>query len=243
MQLPGIKKIILVASGKGGVGKSTVAANLALSLERQGLQVGLLDADIYGPSIPRIFEINLQAKIIDNKFIPFVRFNVRIMSVGFLVKEETTLIWRGPMIVKALHRLFTGTQWAEPKKELDYLIVDTPPGTGDIHLSILKNYTVAGAVVVSTPQTLSVIDSLKTVTMLQKLNIAVVGIVENMALITDNQGGYNKLFGESKLVDFCREEDIPHMGYLPFSTNVAARYFFPNDCCIMSKVAQEVSRY
>ena len=171
IKLPDIQRMLVVGSGKGGVGKSTVAANLAISLAELGHKVGILDADIYGPSIPRIFNIKEKPEIKDGLLIPFEKYGLKIMSMGFLVPEESALVWRGPMLTKAVHQLFKMTLWATTQDPLDYLIIDTPPGTGDIHLSVAENYEIDGAIVVTTPQALALIDAFKTVDMFKKLQI------------------------------------------------------------------------
>jgi ATP-binding protein involved in chromosome partitioning len=241
MPLPGVQKIILVVSGKGGVGKSTVAANLALSLQQQGFNVGLLDADIYGPSIPKMFNIQEKPKVIDNQFVPFTSHGLKLMSMGFLVPEDSAVIWRGPMTTKALHQLFRMTKWAAPKTELDYLIVDTPPGTGDVHLSIVENYLVEASIVVSTPQALAVIDAFKAVDMLKKLNIKIVGMLENMAYLTDENGHKKEIFGKSKLSGLCHDKDITYLGKLPILSEVSEAYFFPDGDDIYQKTLQQIT--
>lgn len=244
MPLPGVKKIILVVSGKGGVGKSTVSINLALSLRKQGLNIGLLDADIYGPSIPKMFNIQKKPSVINNQFLPFTSHGFRLMSMGFLVPEDSAIIWRGPMTTKALHQLFRMTKWAAPKTEIDYLIVDTPPGTGDVHISIAENYPIDGAVVVSTPQSLSVADAFKTIDMLKKFNIKIFGILENMAYLKNKKGDKNMLFGISKLPGLCADKGITYLCQLPIAPEVAINYFFPekdvNFRDIMQKIINKI---
>ena len=227
--LPGIKKVIMVVSGKGGVGKSTVAANLAITLHKQGLNIGLLDADIYGPSIPTIFAVKSKPEIIHNQFIPLNSYGIKLMSIGFLVPETHAIIWRGPMTTKTLHKLFIATKWAEKKKDLDYLIIDTPPGTGDVHLSIIENYTIDFAIVVSTPQTLSLIDAFKAVNMLRKLEVTILGFIENMSCFTNDQGFRQHIFGHSQLKQYCEDHKIKFITSLPLLSSVAKYYFFPKE--------------
>ena len=227
--IPGIRKIVLVVSGKGGVGKSTISANLALMLYKQGFKIGLLDADIYGPSIPTIFAIKSKPKIINNQLIPFQYYGVKLMSIGFLVPENHAIIWRGPMTTKTLHKLFIMTKWSQTNEDLDYLIIDTPPGTGDVHLSIIENYIVNCAIIVSTPQTLSIIDAFKAVDMLKKLKIAILGCIENMTYLTDHRGIKQPIFGKSRLREYCQDQEIKFLGSLPLLSNVARDYFFPDD--------------
>ena len=176
--LPGVKNIIAVASGKGGVGKSTVAANLALALVAEGANVGVLDADIYGPSQPRMFGLEGRPDSPDGRSIePMTNHGVQLMSIGFLVGEDTPMIWRGPMVTQALTQLLNDTLW----RELDYLVIDLPPGTGDIQLTLAQRVPVAGAVIVTTPQDIALLDAKQGLQMFQKVEVPVLGIVENMA--------------------------------------------------------------
>lgn len=194
--LPSIKRIIAVASGKGGVGKSTTAVNLALALAKLGYLVGLADADIYGPSIPTMLAISKKPDSIEQKIVPVEKFGLKVMSFGFLIPENAAMIWRGPMVVKALHQVLHGTIWGE----LDYLIIDMPPGTGDIHLSLAENYRIDGVVIVSTPQQIALADVTRAINMYQKLGINIIGCVENMSYFidprTDNR---SYIFGQDGL--------------------------------------------
>jgi ATP-binding protein involved in chromosome partitioning len=174
--LPDVEHVVAVASGKGGVGKSTVAANLAVSLAALGHRVGIVDADIYGPSMPMMFGITERPRIEANQVIPFERYGVKVMSLGFVVETDTPVIWRGPMVMKALEQLLADVRWGA----LDYLIVDMPPGTGDAQLTITQKVPLSGAVVVTTPQDVALIDARKGLAMFRKVNVPVVGIVENM---------------------------------------------------------------
>lgn len=193
IKIPGVKKIILVSSGKGGVGKSTVAFILAKLMRKQGKKVGLLDADIYGPSIPTLTGISEKPEIIDNQMIPHDHEGLQVNSMGYLIPESKALSWRGPMITKALHQLLYTTKW----DDLDYLIVDMPPGTGDIHLTICDQYHVDGAIMVSTPQKLSVADMSRAVDMYRKFSIPILGIVRNMSYV-ENPAGRNYIFGKGE---------------------------------------------
>ena len=175
--LPGVKHVIAVASGKGGVGKSTISANLSVRLAQLGTAVGLLDADIYGPSIPTMFGIDQRPAFDGHSVVPFDRYGVKIMSLGFLVEIDTPVIWRGPMVFKALMQLLGEVDWGE----LDYLIVDLPPGTGDAQLTLTQKVPLSGAVIVTTPQDVALIDARKGLAMFKKVNVPVVGIVENMS--------------------------------------------------------------
>ena len=177
-EIPGIAAVIAVASGKGGVGKSTTALNLALGLRDLGLRVGLLDADIYGPSVPRLTGIREKPQLDDNrKMIPIQRFGLAIMSIGFLVEEDTAMIWRGPMVMSAITQMLRDVAWGT----LDILVVDMPPGTGDAQLTLAQNVPLKGAVIISTPQDLSLIDARRGLAMFRKVNVPVLGIVENMS--------------------------------------------------------------
>ena len=175
--VPGVDKIIAVASGKGGVGKSTTSINLALSLKQQGLRVGILDADIYGPSLPKLIGINQKPKTDGKKLLPIQMFDLQMMSIGFLVPEDSPTIWRGPMVISALSQLLTEVVW----DKLDVLIIDLPPGTGDIQLSLAQKANLSGAVIVSTPQDLALIDARKGLNMFRKVDVPVLGIIENMS--------------------------------------------------------------
>ena len=191
--LPEIKKIIAVASGKGGVGKSTTAVNLALALSKIGYKVGLADADIYGPSIPTMLGIDEKPEANDQKMMPISKYGIKTMSLGYLVPKDSAAIWRGPMAVKALHQVLYGTNWGE----LDYLIIDMPPGTGDIHLSLAENYRIDGVIIVSTPQVIALADVVRAISMYQKMHIPIIGCVENMSYFIDpDTGNKSYIFGQ-----------------------------------------------
>ena len=191
---PRVKNVIAVGSGKGGVGKSTTAVNLALALHADGAKVGILDADVYGPSIPTMLGLSGKPDSPDNKSIePMRAFGIEAMSIGFLVDAETPMIWRGPMATSALTQLFTDTLWGD----LDYLLIDLPPGTGDIQLTLAQKIPVAGALIVTTPQDIATLDAKKALKMFQKVEVPVLGIIENMALhVCSNCGHEEHLFGE-----------------------------------------------
>jgi len=219
---PNIKSIILVASGKGGVGKSTVATGLALSLSLEGYSVGLFDADIYGPSIPVFFNLDNEYPTMKeedgvNVIEPFEKFGIKVMSIGFLIDPKQALLWRGPMASNALKQLMNETNWGN----LDYLIVDTPPGTGDIHLTLLQQYEINGAIVVTTPQEMALIDVQKVITMFNNkdVGVPVLGVVENMAWFTPSIHPDEKyfLFGKGGGELLANEFDIPLLTQIPLT--------------------------
>ncbi|HXO18297.1 MAG TPA: Mrp/NBP35 family ATP-binding protein [Thermoanaerobaculia bacterium] len=175
--IPEVRHVVAVASGKGGVGKSTVAANLAVKLGQLGHRVGLLDSDIYGPSVPMMFGINEKPRIEANRILPFEKYGIRLMSLGFILETDTPVIWRGPMVMRAIEQMLGDVEWGA----LDYLILDLPPGTGDAQLTVTQKVQLAGAVIVTTPQDVALIDARKGLAMFKKVNVAVIGIVENMS--------------------------------------------------------------
>ena len=223
--IPGVKNIIAISSGKGGVGKSTVTANLAVSLHKMGFRVGLIDADIYGPSAPIMFDlthakptsINVEGK---SKINPVEGYGIKIMSIGFFANTDQAVVWRGAMATKALSQMIHDTHWGE----LDFLLIDLPPGTGDIHLSMVQNVPVTGAVVVSTPQKIALADARKGVAMFQMdaINVPVLGIVENMAYFTPPELPEKKyyLFGKSGAKDLATSIDVPFLGELPLVQSI-----------------------
>jgi ATP-binding protein involved in chromosome partitioning len=175
--IPGVRHVVAVASGKGGVGKSTVAANLAVALAQLGHKVGLLDADIYGPSVPMMFGITEKPRVVGNRIHPFVKHGVTVMSLGFILETDTPVIWRGPMVMRAIEQMLGDVEWGE----LDYMVLDLPPGTGDAQLTVTQRIPLAGAVIVTTPQKVALIDARKGLAMFRKVNVPVIGIVENMS--------------------------------------------------------------
>jgi ATP-binding protein involved in chromosome partitioning len=209
----GIKNIIAVASGKGGVGKSTTAVNLALALAAEGASVGMLDADIYGPSQPTMLGITGRPTSRDGKTMePMIGHGLQAMSVGFLIDMDTPMVWRGPMVTQALEQLLTETRW----NDLDYLVVDLPPGTGDIQLTLAQKVPVTGAVIVTTPQDIALLDARKGLKMFEKVGIPIIGIVENMAVhICSKCGHAEHIFGEGGGERMCKEYKVPFLGALP----------------------------
>ncbi|NBC26294.1 MAG: P-loop NTPase [Bacteroidetes bacterium] len=217
--LEGVKQIIAVASGKGGVGKSTVAANLAVSLSKAGHSVGLLDTDIYGPSIPTMFGVTERPNITtDKKLVPVFKHGVHLVSMGFLVDTDQAMIWRGPMVTSAVKQFMQEVRWGE----LDYLILDLPPGTGDIQLTIVQTVPLTGAVIVSTPQTVALDDARKGVAMFGKVNVPVLGIVENMAYFTPPDMPEKKyyIFGKHGARKLARKLEVPFLGEVALQENI-----------------------
>jgi ATP-binding protein involved in chromosome partitioning len=212
-EVPGITHIIAVASGKGGVGKSTTAVNLALGLVAQGLKVGVLDADIYGPSMPRLLGLTGKPRTVDGKrMIPMEAWGLKAMSMGFLVEEETPMIWRGPMVMSALTQMLREVEWGV----LDVLVVDMPPGTGDAQLTMAQQVPLSGAVIVSTPQDLALIDARRGVAMFRKVNVPILGIVENMSyFIAPDTGKRYDIFGHGGAQAEARRIDVPFLGEIP----------------------------
>jgi ATP-binding protein involved in chromosome partitioning len=217
--LPGVKNIIAVASGKGGVGKSTTAVNLALALVAEGARVGVLDADIYGPSQPRMLGLSGQAPAtLDGKtFEPLEAHGIQVISIGFLIDEESPVIWRGPMVTQAVNQLAFQTNW----RELDYLIVDLPPGTGDIQLTLTQKVPLSGVVIVTTPQDIALLDARRGLKMFQKVNVRVLGVLENMSThICTACGHEESLFGAGGGARLAEESGLPLLGRLPLDSRI-----------------------
>jgi ATP-binding protein involved in chromosome partitioning len=217
-EIPGIAAVIAVASGKGGVGKSTTALNLALGLRDLGLRVGLLDADIYGPSVPRLTGIREKPQLNDDKkMIPIMRFGLAIMSIGFLVEEDTAMIWRGPMVMSAITQMLRDVAWGT----LDILVVDMPPGTGDAQLTLAQNVPLKGAIIISTPQDLSLIDARRGLAMFKKVNVPVLGIVENMSYFQcPHCGTRSDIFGHGGARLEAERLAVPFLGEIPLHMSI-----------------------
>jgi ATP-binding protein involved in chromosome partitioning len=210
--IPGVAAIIAVASGKGGVGKSTVAVNLALGLARLGLKVGLLDADIYGPSVPRLLDIRHKPESDGKKLKPIEKLGIKAMSIGFMVREDEAMIWRGPMVQSALTQMMNDVLWAP----LDVLVIDMPPGTGDAQLTIAQRVPLKGAVIVSTPQDIALIDARKGVAMFNKTHVPVLGVVENMStFVCENCGHETHIFGHGGAKAEAEKMGVPFLGEIP----------------------------
>lgn len=215
--IPGVKHLIAVASGKGGVGKSTTTTNLALAFAAEGARVGILDADLYGPSQPRMLGLTGLPQVIEGRMQPLVGYGIQTMSIGFLIDDESPVIWRGPMITQALARLLNETDW----QQLDYLIIDMPPGTGDIHLTMAQRMPVSGAVIVTTPQDIALLDARKGLKMFQKVNIPVLGIIENMSTHLCSQCGHEEhIFGAGGALRMAEQYGSEMLGELPLDIRI-----------------------
>lgn len=214
----GVKHYIAVASGKGGVGKSMVAVNLAAALTAKGLKVGILDADIYGPSVPRMMGVAGQKpELADKKFVPVTAHGIQIMSIGFLVDEGAPVVWRGPMVQKALFQLIFDTAW----DDLDVLIIDMPPGTGDVQLTISQKVPLSGAVVVSTPQDIALIDARKGIEMFGKVSVPVLGMIENMSVFLCPECGHEShIFGHGGAKEEAEKRGVPFLGGIPLTPEI-----------------------
>jgi len=223
--IPGIQNIVAVASGKGGVGKSTVTANLAVTLAKMGFKVGVLDADIYGPSMPIMFDVENEKPLAANvngksKMKPVENYSVKVLSIGFFTQPNQAVVWRGPMAAKALNQMIFDAHWGE----LDFMLIDLPPGTGDIHLSIMQSLPITGAVVVSTPQNVALADAKKGVAMFQQesISVPVLGIIENMAYFTPDELPDNKyyIFGKEGAKNLAEDLQVPFLGELPLVQSI-----------------------
>ena len=218
IDVPGVKHIIAVASGKGGVGKSTTAVNLALGLAANGIATGLLDADIYGPSMPRMLGVTEKPESLDGKLLkPIERYGLRTMSIGYIVNEDTPMIWRGPMVSSALEQMLRDVQWGE----LDVLVVDMPPGTGDAQLTLAQRVALAGAVIVSTPQDIALVDARKGLAMFRKVAVPVLGIVENMSyFLCPKCGERSEIFGHGGASEEAEKLGVPFLGEIPLHLDI-----------------------
>lgn len=211
--IPGVRRVIAVASGKGGVGKSTVSVNLALALHNQGYKVGILDADIYGPSLPMMLGVSQDPQVNEsNKIIPPEKFGLKVMSFGFFAPEESAVIWRGPMVMKALQQFFYDVEWGD----LDFLVIDLPPGTGDAQLTLVQSLPIAGSVIVTTPQNVALLDAVKGIVMFQKTQVPILGVVENMASYHCPACGVEShIFGTGGAEKVSDKFAVPLLGHVP----------------------------
>ncbi len=244
--IAGIKNIIAIASGKGGVGKSTVAVNLALALSAEGATVGILDADIYGPSQPRMLGVKMKPESKDGRSLePIVSYHLQAMSIGFLIDEETPMIWRGPMVTQALEQLLKDTNW----RDLDYLIIDLPPGTGDTQLTLAQKVPVTGAIIVTTPQDIALLDARKGLKMFEKVEVPVLGIVENMSTHICSKCGHEEhIFGAGGGQRMAEENDVDFLGSLPLDirireeTDSGKPTVVADPDCQISQIYREIAR-
>ena len=232
------KNIIAIASGKGGVGKSTFAVNFAVTLKNLGYSIGILDADIYGPSVPRMMGISDKPVTNDNnKLVPLINYGVKCMSIGFLIEESTPAIWRGPMVMKALEQMFNGVEWGE----LDYLIIDLPPGTGDAQLTLAQSSKLSGSIIISTPQDIALLDAIKGINMFNKVNVPVLGIVENMSyFICNNCKQKHEIFSNGGAKKESEKFNIPFLGEIPIDIDLRIKSDEGKPFCI-SEIKNDIS--
>ena len=213
-----VKDIIVIASGKGGVGKSTISVNLATSLSKKKLRIGLLDADIYGPSIPKMLGIQNKPSVSKNKkILPYEKFGLKSMSIGNMVPQDGSVIWRGAMASNAIRQLVNDVEWGD----LDYLLIDLPPGTGDIQLSLCQNFSILGAVIVSTPQEISLLDVRKAISMFKKVNVNIVGMIQNMSYF-ENEGEKNYIFGKDGVKKESEKQSYKFLGEVPILEDISS---------------------
>ena len=235
--IKGTKFTIAISSAKGGVGKSTFASNLALALKNLDLKIGILDADIYGPSLPKLFSISQKPESIDGKLIPIVKYNIQCISMGFLTEEQTPMIWRGPMVTSAIKTFTQKVDW----KNLDFIIVDMPPGTGDTQLTFAQEVKVDGAIIVSTPQELALQDVKRGIAMFDKLNVKIIGLVDNMSFFIGNDGEKYSIFGEGGVKKTSEEFNKNFMGAIPINSDVG-KYGDKGKPIVESNPEHEISK-
>lgn len=217
--LAGVKNIVAISSGKGGVGKSTVSVNLAVALAMTGARVGLLDTDIYGPSIPIMMGVTTKPEIREQKMVPIEKYGVKLMSIGFLIPDDQAIIWRGPMVMKAVEQLLTDVEWGE----LDYLLIDLPPGTGDVQLTLVQKVPLSGSVIVTTPQDVALLDVGRGITMFRKAGVPILGIVENMSFFQcPHCGERTDIFSHGGGASAAGKQEVPFLGELPLDPQIRA---------------------
>jgi len=241
------KNIIAIASGKGGVGKSTFSVNFAVALSQLGQKVGLLDADVYGPSIPRMMGASGKPEVSQNKkLVPIERYGVKCMSIGFLIDTDTPAIWRGPMVMKALEQMFIGVEWGS----LDYLIIDLPPGTGDAQLTLAQNSKLSGSIIISTPQDIALLDAKKGINMFIKVKVPIIGLIENMSyFVCDNCNEKHFIFSNNGARKEAENFNIKFLGALPLEKSLRIQSDEGRPCCIddpngsLSKKYKEIAEY
>ena len=236
--IPNVSNIIAISSGKGGVGKSTISVNLALSLQQQGARVGILDADIYGPSVPSALNVSEKPQMHEKMMLPLENYGLQIMSIGLMIDQDTPMIWRGPMVTQALEQMLRGTQW----QELDYLILDLPPGTGDVQLTLAQKTPLAGAVVVTTPQDIALLDVRKAVKMFEKVNVPILGVVENMSSYICSQCSHEEaIFGQGGGEKLAQESQTQLLGSIPLDIHIRTAIDAGMPTVAKSVISQECS--
>jgi ATP-binding protein involved in chromosome partitioning len=219
-EVKNVKKIILVASAKGGVGKSTISCNLALAMQKKGLNVALVDGDIYGPSIPHLMNLKDKPQTKDNLLLPIISGKIKCISIGSIIDEKQAGVWRGPMVTKILQQLIRSVNWGFDEKEVDIMIIDMPPGTGDVYLSIAEKFPISGVVAISTPQNLAIIDVVKSLDCFEKLKIKIIGLIENMSYLEIN-GKREFIFGQNGAKKFAEKEKINFLGEIPILQRIS----------------------
>lgn len=235
----GVKKIIAVASAKGGVGKSTIACNLAVSLQKSGRSVALVDADIYGPSIPHLMNISGKPESRDNLLLPMMSHGVKCISIGSLIDEKAAGVWRGPMVTKILYQLIRSVNWKSDGKEVDVMVIDMPPGTGDVYLSIAEKFPLNGVIIVSTPQSLAVIDVVRSIDCFEKLKIPILGLIQNMSYL-EVAGEKKYIFGKDGAKKLAEKTGIEFFGEVPLIQEVSDSALTLSDNPLFIKIGQKI---
>jgi ATP-binding protein involved in chromosome partitioning len=229
------KKIIVVGSGKGGVGKSTVSVNMCVSLAKKKLKVALLDADIYGPSIPQMFGISQKPQVLNKKLLPYSKFGVKSISIGNMIPDKGAVIWRGAMASSAIRQLYNDVNWGE----IDIMVIDLPPGTGDIQLSLCQNFSILGSVIVSTPQEVSLIDVRKAINMFKKVNVPVLGLIQNMSYLEENSKK-NFIFGKNGVLNEAKLQNLNFLGEIPIYKKISESGDIGEPCSFSDQEVGEI---